>query len=76
MNKIDLDKPDDARKFLRGIKIRGGRIEFVVLESGKQLSIEEMSDDQVVRYAKDVYLDYCGGTEGEGGHVELEGVDQ
>lgn len=73
---IDMDNPKDARKFLRGIRIQGKAIEFVILADGSKLSVEKMTDAEVCCYAKDVYLDYCGGIEGEGGFVELIGVDQ
>lgn len=75
-HKIDLDDPKDARKFLRGVQIEGLNIEFIELSDGRQLMIEDMNDDEVVRYAKDVYFDYCGGVEGEDGSVDLHGVDQ
>lgn len=73
---IDLDNPKDARKFLRGVRIAGKPIEFVVLESDKHLGIEDMTDDQAIEYAKDIYFDYCGGIEGARGSIELEGIDQ
>lgn len=75
---IDLDNPKDAKFFLRGARIAGKPIEHVILESGEQLSIENMTDEQLVRYAKDIYFDYLGGTEGVGGHIDLEtsGLDQ
>lgn len=76
MNEIDLDNPRDARKFLRGVKILGKRITEVILEGGALLLVEDMTDSQAVRYAKDVYFDYCGGVEGHGGEIDLEGVDQ
>ena len=75
-NTIDLDNPKDARKFLRGVRIAGKPIDFIELTDGRQLFVENMTDKQVVRYAKDVYFDYCGGTEGQGGEIHLEGVDQ
>lgn len=75
---LNLDDPSDARFFMRGVRIDGKHIEFVELEDGRTLKVEEMTDFQVVYYAKDIYFDYCGGVEGEGGVIELNtmGMDQ
>lgn len=71
-NTIDLDKPEDARKFLRGVRIQRKGVEFIELEDGRTLDLATLSDKDAVRYAKDIYLDFCGGAEGEGGYIELE----
>lgn len=77
-NKLDLDNPKDAKFFLRGVRINGREITHVNLVNGKTLAVEDMSDEQLVTYAKDVYLDFCGGAEGEDGfiHLETAGMDQ
>ena len=69
---IDLDKPKDAKLFLRGIRIHGKEVTQVILEGGKILNIEDMSGEQLVRYAKEIYFDFFGGIEGEGGYIDLE----
>jgi len=73
---IDLDNPKDAKKFLRGVRIQGKAIDFVIINDDQKLHVEEMNDEQLVRYAKDVYFDFCGGVEGEPGQIDLEGIDQ
>lgn len=72
MKKLDLDNPKDAKLFLRGARIQGKPIDFVILEDERHLSVENMTDKELVRYAKDVYVDYLGGVEGKGGIIELE----
>lgn len=70
--KIDLDNPKDAKFFLRGVRFSGKPIEFVDLADGRRLAINDMTDEQLVRYAKDIYFDYCGGIQGKSGLVELD----
>lgn len=72
MNQLDLDKPADAFFFLRSVKIKGMHIQFVGLDNGKELAIDDMTDEQAVRYAKDIYFDYCGGIEGKEREIELD----
>lgn len=76
MSEIDLDNPADALKFLRGVRFMDKHITHVHLEGGRQVAIEDLTAEQVVRYAKDVYLDYCGGVEGVAGEIDLHGIDQ
>lgn len=75
---LDLDNPVDARFFLRTARIEGKIITVVVLDDGKELEIEKMTDAQAIRYAKDIYIDFLGGVEGERGSIELdtEGMNQ
>ena len=72
MKRIDLDNVNDARKFLRGVRIADKKIDFLELESGKQINIEDLSDSEAIRYAKDIWFDFCGGKEGQPGNVSLE----
>lgn len=69
---LDLDNPIDAKFFLRSVKIAGKKIEFVTLATGEDLSIEAMTNKQIVTYAKDIYFDFCGGIEGKDGTIELD----
>lgn len=73
---IDLDNPKDAKKFLRGVRFQGKAIKFVTTADNKEINIEEMTDQQLVRYAKDIYLYFCGGEEGVKGEIELETENQ
>lgn len=66
METIDLDKPQDARKFLADFKVSGRKVTGVELESGKWLEFSDMTDDQIIRYAKDIYFDFLGGKESGG----------
>lgn len=69
---IDLNNPVDAKIFLHGVRFGGKAVTHVLTEDKKQIEVESMTDEQLVRYAKDIYLDYCGGVEGENDWVELE----
>lgn len=71
MKTIDLNNPKDAKMFLRGVRIQGREITQIHLADKTVLNIEEMNDEQLTFYAKEIYFDFCGGKEGKGGVVGL-----
>jgi hypothetical protein len=73
---LDLDNPKDARFFLRGVRLEGKMITFVVRGDGFQLNVDQMTDVEAIQYAKNVYFDFLGGIEGKGGYVDLDPMVQ
>lgn len=73
---INLDDPKDAKQFLRGIRIEGKPMAYVVLESGRKLMVEEMTNDELVAYAREVYIDIFDGKSGDLMDLETENQDQ
>lgn len=69
---LDLDNPKDARFFLRGVRFDGKAVTELSLADGKVVKVDDLSDQQAIRYAKDIYFDFLGGKEGQGGVVTLE----
>lgn len=63
---LDLNKPEDARTFLRNIKgRREDGTEFQInafqLGNGQQITVDQMTDDQAVYYAGQLHRDLFGG---------------
>lgn len=50
---LNLNEPADAREFLTKVmkKCLPGRLDYVVLASGRKLKVKDMTDSEAVQYA-------------------------
>jgi len=55
---FDLTDPADARKFLRGFRMPGGqKVEKVRTEKEGWVELDMATDEQVTRFASQIYTD-------------------
>lgn len=56
--KLDFNKPEDAKRFLRGFRMpNGAKITAVHLANGKEVLLREATDEQIMQYATQTYED-------------------
>lgn len=53
--KLDINSAQGARKFLDGLHIAGKRVTQVTLKSGRELRFSDMSDDEAIHYARELF---------------------
>jgi hypothetical protein len=78
MKELDLRKPEDCRWYCHNFEVPGqGKVGFVVLEGGRRVEFHNMSDDDAVTIANQLYQMELDGTArakkrviDEGGYVQ------
>lgn len=55
-----LSDPLQARDWLKHLRIKGAKIDFVELANGTQLTIDECSDAQIVNFCEEFSLAMAG----------------
>jgi hypothetical protein len=71
MKKLDLRKEKHCREFLKSMKVQGKQVIEFILESGRKISVDEMSKSEAIQYANDMYLDLYKGNP-DGGEVNTD----
>lgn len=62
LKNIDLRVPAQCREFLKSIRVDGRAVTQFELESKKIITVDEMTDDQAVYYANQMYVEWLGGS--------------
>lgn len=55
MKQLDLRIPADCRAYCAEFKVNGEKATFVTLSSGRQIDFTNMTDDEAVFIANDLY---------------------
>lgn len=64
MSELDLRIAKDARKFLSDIKVDGKLVTEFTLSNGRTLQISELTDEQVILYANEIYFELFNAKDG------------
>lgn len=52
---FDLSDPIQARMYLEGVRFDGRPIEVVYLSSGRELKVKDMTDEEIMTYASQIW---------------------
>ena len=61
---LDLNIPRDCKTFLKSIKVDGKEVTELTLKGGRKLKVDDMTDEELILYANELYLNWFKGKEG------------